>query len=289
MAPVFERGAAKSYVKVLEPTSRQAVRTAEQIAPGMAETKPIAGSRKAFQTKLEAGKAEFGPKTAVAYEGAPAVSLTDAAESMQKIRERHIYLKGTRVVPRNRTALEQVLQGIESDLLDLADANGMIEQKLLDSLADDLNSGLVNARGELAAQAPKAKKFIEKRGAGAIKNILDSRNPTAQRVNAMYRIYAQAADMMEKARMARITAESAMKSGSSKGFGAAIKKALPGPVRRLPNAISGVFDSVLWNTVSGATKQSIAEALATGDFTKAARIMAGLAAIGVQSAESRPD
>jgi hypothetical protein len=273
--PALKASAAENWRRVLEPSGRQLVKQAEKITPELAETKITAISRKSLQEKLAAGKAEYGPQTGTAFDTANPVNISDWIDSLQKIRERHIYVKGTNKIPANRMGLEQGLANIENDLTDLADPKtGAIPAQILDNYVDDLNKGLVNAKGEYAQQPPKVRRFIESRTAGALREILDSDNPSGAAVNKVYHMYALAEDMMEKGRLDRITAQSALQKGSSKGFGAAIKKALPGPVRELPNAVSNIFDSVPWQTVSAASKMRIADMLSQGKFGDANLAMA---------------
>lgn len=266
VAPALKRSAAKSYRSVLEPAGQLKVGVAEEIAPLMAQEKITAGSRGKLLDKLQAGKDVWGPRTDTAYAAAKPIPLTDALASLDKVRQRKIVLKGTNKIPSNRQGLDDILKSIETDVADLADPNGNIPAQLLDNFTDDLNQGLVSSSNGLIPNVPlKSRKAIEKQSARNFKIILNEQNPSAQKINAMYRMYAKAWDMVEFGRKARVASESAIKSGTTKGFGAAVQKMLPAPVRQLPNAVSNIFDSIPWNTVSGATKQRMAEALASGD------------------------
>ena len=88
-------------------------------------------------------------------------------------------------------------------------------------------------------------------------------------------MYANMNKFLEESRRARITAKSGIVTGSSKGFGALVERTLPRPIRELPKNIVGIFDSVAWNTISGATKQLISEALAQGNWKRAEFLLKG--------------
>lgn len=271
----LERSAGKSYARMLEPTSQLRVGVAEQVGPQLAKEKIVAASRKSMIEKMRAGKERVGPQTATAFAQAPAVDVSAWVDALEKVKDRHLYIRGTKITPSYKAPLEKLFKGIEDDLMGLADPQGNVPAQLLDNYVDDLNKGLVSARKDFAEVAPASRKQITKSAAAAYRQILDASYPPGQQINALYSMYAKAENLLEFSRRARVAAESAVKTGSSKGFGAAIQRILPGPARRIPFAISAIFDSVPFNTASGALKQSLAEALAAGNFEGAQKIAMG--------------
>ena len=278
LAPPLAKSAAKNYRSVLEPGKSGVVR-AEEVAGQMAERKMIAGSRAGLQTQAKAGLAEYGPQTATAFSESAPVPLNKAFKAIEEVRDKHVFIKGTKIIPEYRQPLSDMIDSIHGELLKLAGDNLTIPAQIVDNFIDDLNSGLVGANQKFREQlAPKSIAQIQKSAARNLRVMLDEPNPQPAQINATYRMFKTLDDFLESSRRDRIAAQSGISKGSSKGFGALIQRLLPRPVRDIPASVAGIFDSVPWNTVSGALKQNIAESLAGGDWNKATLLMQGAAA-----------
>lgn len=288
LAPTLEKSAAKNYTSVLEPTAKRNVPVAENLAGKLAEEKIVARSRESLQNQAKAGMREYGPKAATAFDNAAPVDFSKAFDALEDVKQRHVYIKGTNTVPAHRVPLEKMISSIQDDLFNLADQHGNIPASVLDSFVDDINKGLVGANGEFRTQVPpKSIAQIQKSSARAIRTILDSPNPDAASINSAYSMYAKLNEFLEDSRRKRITAQSGITTGSSKGFGALVERTIPRPIRNLPKDIAGVFDSVPWNTVSGAIKQTLAEAVAQSNWKKVRLFISGPLSVAVANGAQR--
>jgi hypothetical protein len=284
VAEALAKSAQKNYVSTLLPTRKAAVPAAESTASKMAENKILASSRNALQKKSQEGMSKWGPQAGKAFESANPVTFDEAFNAIEKLKDENLYVKGTKTVPENRQGLQKFFDGAQSDLMNLADEQGNIPAQILDNYVDDVNKGLVGANQNYRTNlAPKTVKKMEQSTARQLRIILDTPNPKAAKINSLYSMYARINQFTEESRRAQITAKSAVVTGSSKGFGALVERALPRPIRELPRKITGVFDSVPWNTLSGTTKQTIADYLSRGDWDKALnaiRIGTGMSILG---------
>ena len=283
IGPKLKRGAAKSYRRVLEPTSDLALIEAERLAPRLATERIRARSRASLQQQAQKKMAEFGPKTQTAFEGAPAVDWAELNNKLEGVREKHVYIKGTDKVPSNRQSLSKLIDDIQEDLFDLANEQGNVPQQILDNFIDDLNQGLVNTRGDYPVMlSPKSKARITKASARALREYLDSRNPSAAGINSIYSLYAKLEKFTESSRRARIKSEGAVRKGSAKGFGALVEKHTPRLASKSLETIAHTFNSVPWNTVSGAFKDLIADAIVREEWNKISNVLSSVALIKSQ-------
>jgi hypothetical protein len=273
-AAPLERSAARNYVNVLRPTSNEDVAMAERLSPKLAKAKVTAMSRGSLQNKAKEGMKFFGPKAETAFANSAPVPLAQASSVLEGVKDKFLYVKGTKLVPSGSEGLANFFDGIQKDMTVLAGKEGKIPAQIMDNYIDKINEGLVSATGGFRTNvSPGTIKKMEKQTAAAYRAMLDETRPDAAKINAMYSIHAKTNYFMEKARVAEIKSRSATLTGSSKGFGAMVEKNLPLYVRELPRKITGIFDSVPWQTLLGSTKQRIADALASGDMDEAADLM----------------
>lgn len=271
---VLRESAQKNYLSTLLPSRKASVPAAEATAAKMAEAKIIARSKGALQEQAQAGMKEWGPKAGTAFQGAQPIQFNDAFNVIETVKDKYLYVKGTKTVPANRAGLEKFFNGAQEDLVNLADPQGNIPAQILDNYVDDINKGLVGANQDYRVNlSPKTLKKMEQSVAGAFRTMLDQPNPGAAQINSIYSMYARINQFVEESRRAKITARSGIVTGSSKGFGALTERLLPRPIRELPKDIAGVFDSVPWNTLSGATKGYLADAMARGNWNSMRNIL----------------
>lgn len=141
--------------------------------------------------------------------------------------------------------------------------------------------------------APITIKAINQQAAAAIKRLLDEGNPQAAAINAEYSFWANAGEILERARRLKVASESRQGVGTVPGMTSFWTKAVPKPVRETLSLPAKWFDSVPWNTFSGATKASIADALGSGQTTRARLIVAANMAVQrkreLEEQESNPE
>jgi len=265
----LKKSAARNYEEVLLPSRKADIPMAETTARQMADKKIVAGSRGGLQKKVAAGKNEWGPKAGTAFQDANPIAFDKAYSAIEAVKDQHLYVKGTKTVLSGREGLKKFFDSAQEDLMSLADDSGNIPAQIVDNYVDDINAGLVGANENFRTNlAPKTVKKMEQRTARALRTILDTEHPTGAQINAAYSMYAKMDYFLENFRRAQKTAKSGLHSGSSKGFGALVERSLPKYVRNIPKNIAGIFDSVPWNTMSGASKQAIAESISNGNWGK---------------------
>lgn len=275
----LERSAGKNYRKMLSPTAKDVVPQAEAIAggpspsgpTGLVKQRPIALTRGGMMKQAQAGMDEMGPQTATVYNDKPPLDPKSILDHLEGIRLQKAVVKGTGVVsdPGLNSAIDEIRQNIE----DMRGQDGKVSAAALDDFKDKLFRGNVSPKGHMRALAPQTASAIEQSVAGKIGNFLDTAYPDAAEVNATYRTAKQTHNFLEQQRRAEVAAESGVRTGSSSGFGAALKKAIPAPLRGIPNALSALTDSVAWDSVNGATKAKISELIRGGSWDTAAEAM----------------
>lgn len=273
----LKRSAADNYRSVLLPGSKKMVPKAEETAALMAEKKPIALSRDSLLQKVKANKAAAGPAAGGAYDSQPPVSKDSQAgifDALDRLERRHVKVKGSSVEVNPN--LKVAIQGLRENLIAMKDDLGNIPAATLDDFRDKLYRGDVDAMGNIRANAPASAKAIEKSTASAIRRVLDDNFPNSKKLNDNFKLWANAENFLEDAHNREIASKSGIVTGSSQGFGALTQRMLPRPIRDIPGKITGVFDSVAWNTVSGATKQRLAEAIAKQNWGIANDIISDL-------------
>jgi hypothetical protein len=270
----LENSAKGNMVSTLLPGSKNQVPLAETTAEGLVNRKPIALTREQFQNLAKAKKAEYGPQASTAWDSASPVNLQNIFDKLEELKTKKVNVKGTDV-PANEN-LSKLIDDYQEKLIMLEDQKnkGYINAATLDDFADKMNQGLVNSKGDFQYQtAPQSLKMIQKSTARSIRDVLDGPNPTAAAINANYHLWADTAKFLEDARRSMVASKSSIVTGSSKGFGAMVQKMLPRPVREIPARITGIFDSVAWNTTSSAFKKTVADAIAVGKFDMAYELM----------------
>lgn len=275
----LERSAGVNYRKMLTPTSDDALVKAERVAggpspngpTGLVKERPVALTRKGMMDKAQAGMKESGPRAATVYDDKPSLDPTPILEHLEGLRREKAVVKGTDVV--SDPTLNGAIDELKANLEDMRGKDGKIAARSLDDFVDKLNRGLVSPKGNMRSLSPQTASAIEKSVAGRTRAYLDTAYPDAARVNAAYSTAKGTNDLLEQQRKNEIKAESGVRTGTSSGFGAALKKMIPAPLRGIPNAISSLTDSVAWDSVSGATKARIAELIRNGSLDQAAKII----------------
>jgi hypothetical protein len=272
--PILEKEAAKNYMNVLLPTTDDAVVAAEKIAPKMAKEKVMAISRNSLQAQAKQGMEYFGPKAETAFAQAQSVPLKKFEPIIEGIKDKVLYVKGTKVAPSGSEGLQEFFTGIQDDLKNLADKNGNVPAQIVDNYIDKINEGLVKANGGFRTSvAPGTIKKMEQQTAMAFRKMIDDPNTQAAQINAMYSLHRKVYDMMETLRKAGIKSKASVLTGTSKGAGAVIERNVPLYIRNGLRRVTGIFDSVPWQTLMGSTKQRIANALASDNLDEAANLM----------------
>lgn len=277
----LERSAGKSYRRMLTPTAKDVVPQAEAIAGGPSENgptglvknRPVALTRKGMMEKAQKGMDEVGPLTSTVYDGKPPLDPAPILRHLEALRREKAVVKGAKGDVVSDPTLNNAIDELKANLEDMRGEDGKIPAKALDDFKDKLNRGFVSPKGHMRALPPQTSAAIEKSLAGRIGAYLDKAYPDAAEINAAYRTAAQTKNFLEQQRRAEITAESGVRTGSSSGFGAALKKVIPAPLRGVPNAVAALTDSVAWDSVSGFTKAKIAELIRNGSLDQAAKLM----------------
>lgn len=271
---MLHESAKKNYVSVLRPT-KALVPKAERLAEDMTTVKPIAGTRSGLQLQAENAMADVGPAAGTAYRGRAPISPDSIMTDLEGLRAEHAVVRGTGGVVSNEH-LNNTINGIKGTLNAMKDEWGLISPESLDDYRGKLFSGLVNASGNYRdLVSPETMKALEQSAARSIKRVLETAHPDAAKLKAEYHLWSRTADFMKKAHNAEVASESAVQNGTALGARAALKF-VPRPVRMLGNIplqLVTMFDSVAWNTISAATKQSIADAISKSQWGRVQRLI----------------
>lgn len=273
MARGLRASAVENNLSLLSPGAMRRVPLAERTAADLVGRLPVARSEASLLEQVAAKRTAAGPPAKSAYAGKGAVSPYQIIKDLDEMRAQKATIKGTNIAADE--SLDKAITELQEKIIKLNNG-GAIAAETLDDFKDKLNKGLVGASGEFRSRAPQTAKAIDEGLARSIKRVLDDKFPDAAKLNANYNLWANAHQFLEDARRKKITAKSGVRLGSSTGFGAMTKRMLPRPVRELPEKIAGIFDSVPWNTVSGATKAKIADAIAASNWTAAESLMTSL-------------
>jgi hypothetical protein len=276
VAGLLEEGAATNYRRALQPSEAD-VTTAERTAEGLAQEKPIARSIENLRDQARAQKDVWGPQAAAAYNGKTVSSpgVDEILDHVDKMWEKNVAVKGSNMTI--NPELDAYLQKLSDDIAGMRDKSGSASAIALDDLADKLNGGMVTPAGRFRESvSPQTAASIEQGLARSIKRVLDREIPDAAAVNAKYRTWASTDRLAEKARQSSVAADSRVSRGSAVG-GKVAERFIPAPIRRPAEAATGFFDSVPWNTLSGATKAAVAEAVLSGNYKRATQLLGAAA------------
>jgi hypothetical protein len=277
-AAAVRGSAAKNYRSILLPTKRGVPR-AEQTAAALVEEKPWALTRGQLLAQAEAEKATAGPAAGAAYAGKPSVGAADIYsifQDIEKMRARNATVQGPNGPVVVNEPLNAALDTLKENLTAMRKKRlGNIPAEVLDDWRDKLFRGQVDATGNLKSVNPGSAKSVERGLANSIRKVLDQKFPDAKMLNDTYKLWANTADFLEDARRAEIASKRGIVVGSSQGSGALVQRLMFRPVREIPARVAGIFDTVAWNTVSGAAKGSIANALASGNWKLAEMLLVG--------------
>jgi hypothetical protein len=278
----LERSAGRSYRKMLTPSAKDLVPEAERIAggpspngpTGLVGARPVALTREGMMKKADLTTKSIGPVAKNAYETKPPVDPNPILEYLDSLKREKAVVKGTEVVsdPTLASAIDELKLNIE----DMRGKDGRVSASALDDYKDKLNRGNVSPRGFMRQVAPQTAADIEKSVANKIMGYLDEAYPDAAAVNKAYSTAKGTKNFLEQQRRAEIVAESGVRTGSSTGAGAAIKKVIPAPLRHIPTAIAALFDSVAWDSTNGAVKAKIAQLIRQGAHKQAAQELSKL-------------
>jgi hypothetical protein len=273
----FLRNSAKrNYVSILKPNTGNLVPKAEQIGEELANEPryPVALTSKGLTEQARAKINEYGPQAGSAYDNTPPVNPAPVFNTIEQLRQKYAVIKGTDVV--SDPALNKALNEIQGNLQEMQDRDGNISAASLDDYRGKLFGGNVAATGNMRPVAPASAGHLENGVASSIRDVLDSANPSAQRVNQAFHMWSKVEDFLTAATRRKVAADSNMTTGSSTGAGAMLKSALPRPIRNVFFHATGLFDGVAWNTVSAATKATLADLIASGKMVETEKLLRSL-------------
>ncbi len=285
-ADALKSSAAENYRSILLPT-KKAVPRAEATAAGLAEETPVALTQKGLLERAAQEKATAGPAAAAAYAGKPPITepeLQPIFDDLEALRAKHATVNAPGGTVVTNKPFNDAVDAFESKLQEMQDRTGngpagSVPAEVLDDWRDKLFRGQVDANGNLKTLNPTSAKSLEKATANSVRNVLDSKYPDSKALNDTFKLWANTYDFLEDARRATIASQRGLNVGSSQGFGALVQRLLPRPVREIPANVAGVFDTVAWNTVNGAMKSSIADALSAGNWNRAKFLLKSVARV----------
>lgn len=287
---ILRNSAESSYMDVLKPDKYEAY-DAQDTAKTMADKRVMSSSMKSLMDTAKTGTEHYGPLVPQAYEqgnqpgivptskagagsSAPVVSQANKMEvfkDLEDLRNRTAVIKRTGQVM--EPEINDYINEKKAQLTAMQDpTTGDIPQEDLRQWRQILQQKAETSGGKYApSQAPETKAFINNKLRNSIMNVLHRENPTGAAIDATYSFYSDLHKFTKNSNAEQIAGEHASAMRPGLNWAQTMIAGTPGPIKAVPKAILGFFDSVPWNTVSGAGKAAVADALANSDFTKVTR------------------
>lgn len=272
--------AIKDYLRVLAPTKEETKFIAQRVAPGLAERKVIALTRKGLQQKAEAGAEAAGQIIEETVERLPAqkISLKPIIDALEKSKQRFV-VPGTEVVaePAKLAATNQIIATVK----ELGDD---VSPKSLIALRRIWDETVAQAKGFIGKTLKEGSEIEIKRAAtSAIREEIGKTFPDLAKINAEYSFWKNVDNTIsatirrETGRGPSLTQRLATGVGAISGFKTSgIAGAALGAT--LTKAALKAFSSPAWKTTSAVLKNQIADALVGNNVKKAVFILSKIAA-----------
>ena len=276
-ADLLKSSAQKSYEAVLNPTKQPTKYQTAQIMPKLMEEAPIAMTRKGLAEKA-AGKAEAAgqqiEQTVSGMQGK--MNTQPVIDGLQNLKK-SFQVNGVSLRPEVDSAIDAVSQQMQAMGPDISLQDAVKARRILDTAVSE-------AKGYQGAQlSDSSMAAIRKEAANSIRSELGQASPDLAAVNAKFHFWNTLNDVLEQTiqrKTGQVNALPKMETVIA-GAGGLARNGLSGAVgyAAAAKALGAAFRSTGWRTLSAATKGSIADALANGQFDDVVGLLgnAGLA------------
>lgn len=280
VAEALDASAQKNYEQVLNPSKETTKYQTQQIMPKLLEERPIAMTRKGLAEKAATHAEQAGQEIEQTVQNLQGTMRTQPViDGLQNLKD-SFRVKGVSLRPEVDSVIDSVSDQMKQMGSDISLQEAVQARRILDD-------AVAEAKGYQGAQLSDASLAkIRKAAANSIRNELGQASPDLATVNAKFHFWNTLNDVMEQtikrktgqAPSMRETIQTAAMAGSGLIKGGV---ATAGEYAAAMSVLGKVFRSTAWHTVSAATKASLADALASGNFSQAAELASKAAAPGV--------
>jgi hypothetical protein len=280
----LNKSAAKNYEDVLNPTKQGTKFQTQKIMPQLLQERPIAASRQGLQTKAEETADQYGQQIEQQVQSLQGnMRAKPVLDSLDKLRNQFV-VNGVNLRPEVSSAIDtaqdqmkQMAQGGQLSFQDAVQARRILDKAVNESKGwggyNISDASLTNVRKEFS---------------NSLRNEISKANPDLAALNAKFSFWKNLSDVMEATisrKTGQVGAFSKLQTVIAAGAGMA-SGGVGGAVEAgaAMKVLNNTINSTGWNTISGATKSAIADALSTGKFSNVISLLGkGGAAASVQS------
>jgi hypothetical protein len=285
VADFLKSSAQKSYEQVLNPTMKATKYQTQKIMPQLLEERPIAMTRKGLAEKAASRAEEAGQQIEQAVSGLQGnINTQPVIDGLQNLKK-SFQVKGVSLRPEVDNAIDAVSQQMQAMGPDISLQDAVKARRILDTAVAEVKGyhGAQLSDTSLAA--------IRKETANSIRSELGQASPDLAAFNATFHFWNTLNDVLEQTIQRKTGQVGALGkvetavagAGGLAAHGITGAAAYAGAVHALGKAIR----STAWRTATAATKASIAEAFANGQFDRVANLLGktGLAGQAATAAE----
>jgi hypothetical protein len=264
-ADLLNSSATKNYQDVLNPTKVTTKYQTGKIMPQLLEEKPIAMTRKGLQEQAAAQAEEAGQQIEQTVSGLQGkMSTQPVIDGLQNLKK-GFQVNGVSLRPEVDSAIDAVSQQMQALGPDIPLQDAVKARRILDSAVAEVGG----YQGKPLSDTSMAN--VRKAAANSIRSELGQASPDLAAVNAKFHFWNTLSDVLEQTiqrktgqvgALSKVETVVAGAGGLANGGGLSGAAGYAGAVNLLGKAIR----STGWRTVSAATKSSIADALANGQF-----------------------
>ena len=290
-ADALDASAAKNYQDVLNPTKQTTKFQTQKMMPQLLEEKPIAMTRQGLADKAAANAEAAGQQVESAVSNLQGnIHTQPVIDGLQNLKQAN-QVNGVSLRPEVDSAIDSVSDQIKQMGPDISLQDAVKARRILDN-------AVAEAKGYQGAQLSDASMAaIRKEAANSIRTELSNASPDLAAVNAKFHFWNTLSDVLDQTlqrKTGQVNAFPKLESAVAAAGGLAksgVRGGLAyGAAMRL---LGATIRGAAWNTVSAATKASIADALASGQFAGVNKLLGqpGLAgaALGTAQQNEQPE
>lgn len=264
-APALEKSATQNYKNILNPTRIDTKFQTNQIMPKLLEERPIAMTREGLAEKAGAKAEEAGQQVEQVVSNLKGSMKTqpviDGLENLKKSYQ----VNGVSLRPEVDSAIDQVSAQLKAIGPEIDYQDAVKARRILDQAVAEVGG----YQGKPLSDTSLAN--IRKAGANSLREELGNASPDLKAVNAKFHFWNTLEDVLQQTiqrktgqaptgLLPKIEVASAMGAGLTKSTSAG------GAYGAAMYVLGKTIRSTGWQSLSAATKMSIADSLSNGDF-----------------------
>jgi hypothetical protein len=277
-ADFLKSSAQKNYEDVLNPTKQTTKYQTQKIMPQLLEERPISMTRKGLAEKATGRAEEAGQKIEQTVSGLQGnMNTQPVIDGLQNLKK-SFQVNGVSLRPEVDSAIDAVSQQMQAMGPDISLQDAVKARRILDTAVNE-------GKGFQGAQLSEASMTaIRKEAANSIRSELGQASPDLAAVNAKFHFWNTLSDVLDATIQRKTGQVGALGKVETvvAGAGGLARHGLTGAAGYAAtiNLLGKAFRSTGWRTVSAATKGSIADALASGKFDTAVKLLGSTGVVG---------